>query len=205
MENERDNPRLPGALGLGQSTATSLNYFFTFFCYVTPVCCKMECSRAMNCSTNEGRLQIFGAIVADSWLGRYNAIMLFSIVYVVGLLILFVTSLPGPLENGAGLGGLITTMIILGIGTGGIKSNVSPLIAEQYTETRPRTKTLKSGERVVIDPAVTIQSLYNIFYWCINIGSLSAIATVWMELKIDFWAVSSLSLSPTPACWITTY
>lgn len=37
MQNKRDDPRLPGALGLGQSTATSLNYFFTFFCYVTPV------------------------------------------------------------------------------------------------------------------------------------------------------------------------
>ena len=30
--------------------------------------------------------------------------------------------------------------------------------------------------------------MYNIFYWCINIGSLSSIATVWLELKIDFWA-----------------
>lgn len=133
--------------------------------------------------------------MADSWLGRYNAILVFSMVYVIGLLILFVTSLPGPLEHGAGLGGLIATMIILGIGTGGIKSNVSPLIAEQYTETKMRTKVLKSGERVVVDPAVTIQSLYNIFYWCINIGSLSAIATVWMELKIDFWAVCSASIA----------
>jgi len=41
---------------------------------------------------------------------------------------------------------------------------------------------------VIVDPNVTIQSLYNIFYWCINIGSLSSIATVWLELKIDFWA-----------------
>ena len=81
-------------------------------------------------------------------------------------------------------------MVILGLGTGGIKSNVSPLIAEQYTRSKPALKTLPSGEKVVIDPNVTIQSLYNIFYWCINIGSLSSIATVWMELKIDFWAVS---------------
>lgn len=84
--------------------------------------------------------------------------------------------------------GLIVTMIILGLGTGGIKSNVSPLIAEQYTETRPRVKVLESGEKVIIDPAVTIQSIYNIFYWCINIGSLSAIATTYLELYIDFWA-----------------
>lgn len=62
------------------------------------------------------------------------------------------------------------------------------MIAEQYTRTKPCLKVLPSGERVIIDPAITIQSLYNIFYWCVNIGSLSAIATVWMELKIDFWA-----------------
>ena len=85
----------PGALGLGQSQATALSYFFQFWCYVTP---------------------ILGAIVADAWLGRYNAIMLFSMVYIVGLIILFTTSLPGSLDNGAGLGGLVTAMIILGLG-----------------------------------------------------------------------------------------
>lgn len=51
-----------------------------------------------------------------------------------------------------------------------------------------RIKTLPSGERVIVDPAITMQSIFNIFYWCINLGSLSAIATTWMELKIDFWA-----------------
>lgn len=163
----REGARLPGALGLGQSRATALSYFFQFWCYVTP---------------------IIGAIVADAWLGRYNAIMLFACIYLTGLTIIFTTSLPGSLDSGAGLGGLVTTMVILGLGTGGIKSNVSPLIAEQYTVTKARVKTLPSGERVIVDPNVTIQSLYNIFYWCINIGSLSSIATVWLELKVDFWA-----------------
>jgi POT family proton-dependent oligopeptide transporter len=103
MQNERGG-RVPGALGLGKQTASSLNYFFTFWCYVTP---------------------IFGAIVADAWVGRYNAILIFSFVYLAGLLVLFVTSLPFALEADAGLGGLVTCMIILGIGTGGIKSNGS--------------------------------------------------------------------------------
>lgn len=52
-------------------------------------------------------------------------------IYLVGVTILFLTSLPTSLEHGAGTGGLIAAMIIIGIGTGGIKSNVSPLIAEQ--------------------------------------------------------------------------
>jgi POT family proton-dependent oligopeptide transporter len=133
-----------------------------------------------------------GAIVADAWLGRYSAIVLFALIYVCGLIIPFATSLPPSLNAGVGIGGLIGAMLVLGIGTGGIKSNVSPLIAKQYTKTRPFLKTLKTSERVIVNPAVTIQSLYNIFHWCINVGSLSSIATVWLELKIDFWVSLAL-------------
>jgi POT family proton-dependent oligopeptide transporter len=50
----------------------------------------------------------------------------------VGLLILLLTSLPVSLEHGAGLGGFIAAILVIGVGTGGIKSNVSPLIADQY-------------------------------------------------------------------------
>lgn len=92
-------------------------------------------------------------------MGKYNTILLFACVYIAGLLILFVTSLPFAIESGAALGGLVAAMIVIGLGTGGIKSNVSPLIAEQYRETRMKVRTLKGGERVVVDPAVTIQSM----------------------------------------------
>lgn len=40
------------------------------------------------------------------------------------------------------------------------KSNISPLIAEQVDQKRRFIKTTKKGERVIVDPAVTIQSLY---------------------------------------------
>lgn len=45
-----------------------------------------------------------------------------------------------------------------------------------------------------MDPAVTIQRIYMIFYLCINVGSLSSIATTEMELHIDFWAAYLLPL-----------
>lgn len=124
--------------GLGQSSATGLNQFFQFWCYVTP---------------------ILGAIVADQYLGRYNTILYFAMIYIVGLIILLCTSLPVAIEHGAALGGLIAAMIIIGLGTGGIKSNVSPLIAEQYRETTQRIRVEKSGERVIVDPAVTAQRI----------------------------------------------
>lgn len=49
-------------------------------------------------------------------------------------------------------------------------------------------RTTKSGERVIVDPNVTITRIYNLFYWCINVGSLSAIATTQLERRTGFWA-----------------
>ncbi|RDW71679.1 hypothetical protein BP5796_07713 [Coleophoma crateriformis] len=157
---------LPGALGLGQSAATRWTSLFQFFCYLTPV---------------------FGAIVADSYWGKVKTIVRFSFVYLIGLAVLFVTSLPIAIENGYAFTGLVTAMILVGLGTGGIKSNVSPLIAEQYTGTKETIRVLQSGERVIIDPAVTIERIYTLFYMCINIGSLSSMVTTELESKIGFW------------------
>ncbi|OCK83738.1 di/tri peptide transporter 2 [Lepidopterella palustris CBS 459.81] len=162
-----DSNGLPGAIGLAQHGATGLSNFFQFWCYVTP---------------------IIGAIVADQFLGKYLTIVYFSLIYMLGILILFLTSLPVAIEHGAALGGLITAMVVIGLGTGGIKSNVSPLIAEQYRAVKPFIRTLSGGERVIVDPAVTIQRIYMIFYLCINVGSLSSIATTELEKNIGFWS-----------------
>ncbi|EEH49156.2 uncharacterized protein PADG_05235 [Paracoccidioides brasiliensis Pb18] len=164
---------VPGAIGIGQARATSLSSFFQFWCYVTPV---------------------IGAVVADQYLGKYNTIIIFSLTYILGLIILLLTSLPIAIENGAALGGLVAAMIIIGLGTGGIKANISPLIGEQIKAHKPWVKTLKSGERVIVDPSLTVQRVYMIFYFCINVGSLSAIATTELELNVDFWAAYLLPL-----------
>jgi hypothetical protein len=39
--------------------------------------------------------------------------------------ILWTTSLPIAIENGAALGGYVAAIIVIGIGTGGIKSNIA--------------------------------------------------------------------------------
>ncbi|KAF2670892.1 PTR2-domain-containing protein [Microthyrium microscopicum] len=163
----------PGALGLGQSSATALTNFFQFWCYITP---------------------LFGAIVADQWLGKYKTIVYFALIYLLGLTILFITSLPVSIEGGYALAGLVCAMFVIGLGTGGIKSNVSPLIAEQITETRVRVRTERGGERVLVDPALTVQRVYMVFYMCINLGSLSSIATTNMELHTGFWSAYLLAL-----------
>jgi dipeptide/tripeptide permease len=140
-----DKNGLPGALGLRQSSATAITNLFQFWCYITP---------------------IFGAVISDQYLGKYATIKWFSIVYMLGISILFMTSLPWCIEHGLSGPGLMAAMIVIGLGTGGIKSNVSPLIAEQVRSTTPYIKTLDTGKRVVVDNEVTVQRLYMIFYMC---------------------------------------
>ncbi|KAH7408402.1 di/tri peptide transporter 2 [Phaeosphaeria sp. MPI-PUGE-AT-0046c] len=163
-----------GALGMGHQGATGLSTFFQFWCYVTP---------------------ILGAIIADQYLGKYNTIVIFCIVYMVGLLILTCTSIPAALDHGAGLAGFIVAIIVIGLGTGGIKSNVAPLIADQY---KRRQMVIghddKTGEKVIIDPAITIQRIYMVFYFCINVGCLALLATPYMERDVDFWSAFLLCL-----------
>ncbi|KAF2743830.1 peptide transporter-like protein PTR2 [Sporormia fimetaria CBS 119925] len=169
----KDANGLPGAIGLKQSGATFLSNLFQFWCYITP---------------------IVGAIVADQYLGKYATIKCFSLVYMVGIGVLFVTSLPISIEHGGAFPGLLVAMFIIGLGTGGIKSNVSPLIAEQVRSTKPFVKVLKSGRPVLVDPELTVQRIYMIFYMCINVGSVSAVATTILERHVGFWSAYLLPL-----------
>ena len=130
---------------------------------------------------------ILGAIIADQYLGRYKTIVGFCAVYWVGLLILWTTALPTSLAHGHALGGYVTAIVVIGFGTGGIKSNIAPLIADQYQRHKMAIKVQRSGERTIIDPAITFQRIYMIFYWCINLGSLSLLATPFMEKYKGFW------------------
>jgi POT family proton-dependent oligopeptide transporter len=151
---------------MGHQAATGLNLFFQWFSYVTP---------------------ILGAIIADQYIGKYKTILIFCAFYWVGLMLLWTTSLPEAIAAGAGKPGYIISIIIIGLGTGGIKSNIAPLIADQYQRHRMAIKTEKSGERTIIDPAITYQRIYMVFYWCINLGSLSLMATPFMEKYKGFW------------------
>lgn len=69
-------------------------------------------------------------VIADQYLGKLKTILVFCGVYWVGLLILWTTALPASIDSGASLGGFIAAIIVIGFGTGGIKSNIAPLIAD---------------------------------------------------------------------------
>lgn len=155
----------PGALNLGESGADGLSNFFTFWCYVTPV---------------------GAALIADQFLGRYNTIVCSAVIYFIGILILTCTAIPSVIDAGKSMGGFVVSLIIIGLGTGGIKSNVSPLMAEQLPKIPPYVKTKKNGSKVIVDPVVTTSRAYMIFYWSINVGSLSVLATTSLESTKGF-------------------
>ncbi|KAI0406427.1 Di/tri peptide transporter 2 [Xylaria palmicola] len=174
IQNPYGSALRPGALGLGQANASSIWYGFNFYLFLTPLA---------------------GSIIADSWLGRYPTICWAVGIQLCGLLIILLTSLPTSLEHGAGLGGFVAALVLIGAGSGAIKSNVGPLVLEQYTEKKQQVKTLKNGERVIVDPQVTISNMYLIFYNFLCIGCLSGIPATYLEVRVGFWATFTLTFS----------
>ena len=83
----------------------------------------------------------------------------------VGCLILFVTSLPSVTTETAKIAGLALSLFLLGLGNGGVKGVVSPFIGDQYTVMTPQLAVRKGGERVIVDRTLTMQYIYNVFYW----------------------------------------
>jgi POT family proton-dependent oligopeptide transporter len=158
----------PGALGMGQQASTGLTLFNAFWSYVMPLA---------------------GAYMADQYWGRFRTIMFSIAAALLGHIILIVSALPPVIAhpNGA-IACFSIGLLIMGVGTGGFKSNISPLIAEQYREEVPYIKTLKNGNRVIVDPAATISRIYLYFYMMINIGSiLGQVSMVYAEKYVGFW------------------
>ncbi|KAK4646398.1 hypothetical protein QC761_210110 [Podospora bellae-mahoneyi] len=157
-----------GALGLGQRTSFSLTTFNAFWQYTMP---------------------LFGAYVADSWLGRYRTIGAALGIDIVGHILLIISGLPPVIKNPNGaLAAFTLGIITMGVGTGGFKPNVNPLIVEQLDLERMVIRTLPTGERVIVDPAATASRVYHYFYLFINLGALAGqLSMVYCEHYVGFW------------------
>jgi POT family proton-dependent oligopeptide transporter len=166
--NPSDADAQPGALGLGQRASTGLTTFNQFWVYLIP---------------------LFGAYVADTYLGRFTTIWMSVLISITGHVILTASAAPSVIATPhSALAAFIIGIIIMGIGTGGFKPNISPLIAEQIPTEKLRVETTKSGERVIVDPAVTTARVYNYFYLAINIGALiGQISMVYAERYVGFY------------------
>ncbi|RYO97555.1 hypothetical protein DL765_011156 [Monosporascus sp. GIB2] len=160
----------PGALGKGQQASTGLVLFNNFWSYLMP---------------------LVGGYMADSYWGKYKTIHIAVAVATFGHIILIIAALPPVIANPNGaLGCFSVGLIFFGIGVGFFKANISPMIAEQYEAEQPRPviKVTKKGERVIMDPVLTISVIYMRYYFFINVGSLvGQISMVYAERYIGFW------------------
>ncbi|XP_043660609.1 peptide transporter family 1 isoform X3 [Drosophila teissieri] len=125
---------LSRVLGYSDDTATVVFHIFTMFVYF---------------------LCVFGAIISDSWLGKFKTILYLSIVYIAGSVLLTLGAIGPlnlPIETFTMLG-----LALIALGSGGIKPCVSAFGGDQF----------KVPEQVK-----QITSFFSLFYFSINAGSL---------------------------------
>jgi POT family proton-dependent oligopeptide transporter len=120
-------------------------------------------------------MPMLGGYLADTYWGRYKTINVAIVVATFGHIIILISSIPGVIEHSdTAIGVFCVGLIFFGMGVGFFKSNISPLIAEQYEAAHPRliVYTEKNGERVIHDPYLTISRIYMRYYFFINVGAL---------------------------------
>ena len=99
---------------------------------------------------------ILGALIADIFWGKYKTIMILSVVYCLGhlALALFETR-----------EGLAVGLILIAVGSGGIKPCVSAHVGDQFTSANQSL----------------LEKVFGYFYFAINFGStISTLATPWL-------------------------
>jgi POT family proton-dependent oligopeptide transporter len=108
-------------------------------------------------------------------LGRFRTIAVAVAITLVGHVILIISAIPPVIVHPkVALAALCLAILVMGLGTGGFKANISPLVAEQQQHTRPFISHTKSGERVVVDPTLTTSRIYMVrFYFPASLVSLT--------------------------------
>ncbi|KAJ3016849.1 UNVERIFIED_CONTAM: hypothetical protein HDU68_011994, partial [Siphonaria sp. JEL0065] len=128
---------------LGYLTKVDANFMYHIFqglCYYTP---------------------LLGSLLSDSYLDKFKTIVILSTVYVLGFLTLTITSWPtimGVETTHLGRAGPLFGLLLITLGTGGIKPCVSAHGGDQFLDVQ------KYG----------LQKFYNYFYMAINTGALVA-------------------------------
>ena len=131
---------------------------------------------------------ILGAYIADAHLGRYKTICIAVVITLIGHILLVISALPSVIQHGGAIGAFSVALIVMGLGesyyklgtsddtkpscfagTGMFKSNISPLVAEQYKGTKLFLKTTKTGERVIVDPALTVARIYMVCFHSLSL------------------------------------
>ncbi|XP_036611678.1 solute carrier family 15 member 1 [Trichosurus vulpecula] len=131
-------------LGWEDNLSTAIYHTFVALCYLTP---------------------ILGALIADSWLGKFKTIISLSIVYALGQVVIAISSIndlsdanrdgqPDSIALHVTLA--MVGLVLIAFGTGGIKPCVSAFGGDQFEENQEKQR----------------NRFFSIFYLAINAGSL---------------------------------
>ncbi|KAI8635322.1 POT family-domain-containing protein [Xylariaceae sp. FL1651] len=165
----------PGVLGLDQTAATAINNALF--------------------NTLQTIAALFGSVVADGWLGRHNLLLICSLLYLVGNFLLVLVSFPQAIEHEAAPAGFAVSLFLIVTGLGSFQSTVSAFIGDQYDGDGKDPAKKKNDQMYTPDRELTLQFIYNLNYWGPNIGAISGIALMFLELRYGFWAAFLLPLS----------
>ncbi|KAJ3430861.1 solute carrier family 15 member [Anaeramoeba flamelloides] len=127
--------------GISEDRSTAYYHLFVFLCYFLP---------------------FFGAFIADSWLGKFGTILIFSWVYCLGCFLLSLSAYQKSITL------TWVSLILMALGTGCIKPNVPGFLSDQFVpKVTPRLLT----------------KLYSIFYFALNFGAF--LATIFVPLLMS--------------------
>jgi POT family proton-dependent oligopeptide transporter len=177
MQNNRDDQLHKGVMGWGQGRASQISNVFFILTLLTPLA---------------------ASLVADKNLGRFRVLCITFAIYLLGSILLFVSSLKATASGAAPL--FILALVFIAVGMSGVNGLLAAFVGDQYTTKEGAIVTTRRGKRIIVDRGRTIESIYNMYYWCINVGGLAGLATTELELHVGFWAafllpVCALSIS----------
>ncbi|XP_019872597.1 solute carrier family 15 member 2-like [Aethina tumida] len=115
-----------------ENASTVIYHVFNMGCYIVPLA---------------------GAVCADSYIGRYRTIRNFSLIYLIGNMLMCVAAVPSLDISPVGISA--TGLVLIAIGTGGIKPCVAAFGGEQFH---------------LPDQQDLLTHFFSIFYFTINLG-----------------------------------
>ncbi|XP_043098648.1 solute carrier family 15 member 1b [Puntigrus tetrazona] len=131
-------------IGWDNDLSTTIYHTFVALCYLTP---------------------ILGAIIADSWLGKFKTIVYLSIVYTIGQVVMAISAIhditdtdrDGTPDNMTfHIAMSMLGLMLIALGTGGIKPCVAAFGGDQFEDHQEKQRS----------------TFFSIFYLSINAGSL---------------------------------
>ncbi|CAL4951410.1 unnamed protein product [Urochloa decumbens] len=149
-------------LGQANSTATNNVTNWTGTSYITP---------------------LLGALLADSYMGRFCTIATFMIIYMAGLALLTVASsvkgLVPSCEKGVcnptegQTAAVFVALYLIALGSGGMKPCTGPFGADQFDDNDEAEKRSKV-------------SIFNWSFFCINAGAMASIVLVYVQTHVGW-------------------